>query len=91
METLMVDRVHNSLRLFMHRNAVFLCERLCAQFPTEVYRRRRRRRPSSFSTWLVRLDLAWLLVGMVQCGVDRECSRCEAAIGARGLTCGAPI
>ena len=36
METLMVDRVHSSLRLFMHRNAVFLCERLCAQFPSEV-------------------------------------------------------
>ncbi|CAN6194283.1 unnamed protein product [Urochloa humidicola] len=36
METLMVDRVHSSLRLFMHRNAVFLCERLCAQFPSET-------------------------------------------------------
>ncbi|KAG2612934.1 hypothetical protein PVAP13_4KG324000 [Panicum virgatum] len=36
METLMVDRVHGSLRLFMHRNAVFLCERLCAQFPSET-------------------------------------------------------
>lgn len=36
METLMVDRVHGSLRLFMHHNAVFLCERLCAQFPAEV-------------------------------------------------------
>ncbi|XP_006657144.3 cell division cycle protein 27 homolog B isoform X1 [Oryza brachyantha] len=36
METLMVDRVHSSLRLFMHRNAVFLCERLCAQFPAET-------------------------------------------------------
>uniref|UniRef100_A0A0E0Q0A2 Cdc23 domain-containing protein n=1 Tax=Oryza rufipogon TaxID=4529 RepID=A0A0E0Q0A2_ORYRU len=36
METLMVDRVHGSLRLFMHRNAVFLCERLCAQFPAET-------------------------------------------------------
>jgi hypothetical protein len=36
METLMVDRVNSSLRLFMHRNAVFLCERLCAQFPSEV-------------------------------------------------------
>ncbi|KAE8783869.1 putative L-ascorbate peroxidase 6, chloroplastic [Hordeum vulgare] len=29
METLMVDRVHSSLRLFMNRDAVFLCERLC--------------------------------------------------------------
>ncbi|WVZ79371.1 hypothetical protein U9M48_026953 [Paspalum notatum var. saurae] len=36
METLMVDRVHSCLRLFMHRNAVFLCERLCAQFPSET-------------------------------------------------------
>ncbi|KAL5199684.1 hypothetical protein ABZP36_020887 [Zizania latifolia] len=36
METLMVDSVHSSLRLFMHRNAVFLCERLCAQFPAET-------------------------------------------------------
>ncbi|KAJ1259952.1 hypothetical protein BS78_10G194700 [Paspalum vaginatum] len=36
METLMVDRVHSSLRLFMHRNAVFLCERLCAQFTSET-------------------------------------------------------
>ncbi|XP_051199189.1 cell division cycle protein 27 homolog B isoform X6 [Lolium perenne] len=36
METLMVDRVHASLRLFMNRNAVFLCERLCAQFPAET-------------------------------------------------------
>ncbi|KAF0931453.1 hypothetical protein E2562_004577 [Oryza meyeriana var. granulata] len=36
METLMVDRVHSSLHLFMHRNAVFLCERLCAQFPAET-------------------------------------------------------
>ncbi|XP_062178564.1 cell division cycle protein 27 homolog B-like isoform X2 [Phragmites australis] len=36
METLMVGRVHSSLRLFMHRNAVFLCERLCAQFPSET-------------------------------------------------------
>ncbi|XP_042446956.1 cell division cycle protein 27 homolog B-like [Zingiber officinale] len=36
METLMVDRVQNSLRFFMHRNAIFLCERLCAEFPTEI-------------------------------------------------------
>ncbi|WOK95310.1 cell division cycle protein [Canna indica] len=36
METLMVDRVQSSLRLFMHRNAIFLCERLCAEFPSEL-------------------------------------------------------
>ncbi|KAI4988074.1 hypothetical protein ZWY2020_029704 [Hordeum vulgare] len=33
METLMVDRVHSSLRLFMNRDAVFLCERLCPPPP----------------------------------------------------------
>ena len=61
METLMVDRVHSSLRLFMHRNAIFLCERLCAQFPSEVA-------PFSprSSTGLVRLDSVWLRVGMVR-------------------------
>lgn len=36
MEALMVDRVQSSLRLFMNRNAIFLCERLCAEFPSEV-------------------------------------------------------
>ncbi|XP_010913871.1 cell division cycle protein 27 homolog B isoform X1 [Elaeis guineensis] len=36
METLMVDRVQSSLRLFMYRNALFLCERLCAEFPSEL-------------------------------------------------------
>ncbi|XP_020584818.1 cell division cycle protein 27 homolog B [Phalaenopsis equestris] len=36
METLMVDRVQSSLSQFMHRNAIFLCERLCAEFPTEL-------------------------------------------------------
>ncbi|XP_038984046.1 cell division cycle protein 27 homolog B isoform X2 [Phoenix dactylifera] len=36
METLMVDRVQSSLRLFMNRNAIFLCERLCAEFPSEL-------------------------------------------------------
>ncbi|KAL0915486.1 hypothetical protein M5K25_015907 [Dendrobium thyrsiflorum] len=36
METLMADRVQSSLSQFMHRNAIFLCERLCAEFPTEL-------------------------------------------------------
>ncbi|PKA56562.1 Cell division cycle protein 27 like B [Apostasia shenzhenica] len=36
METLMVNRVQSSLRHFMHRNAIFLCERLCAEFPSEL-------------------------------------------------------
>ncbi|KAE8771258.1 putative L-ascorbate peroxidase 6, chloroplastic [Hordeum vulgare] len=33
METLMVDRIHSSLRLFMNRDAVFLCERVCPPPP----------------------------------------------------------
>ncbi|PIA42766.1 hypothetical protein AQUCO_02000310v1 [Aquilegia coerulea] len=36
METLMVDCVQSSLRQFMNRNAIFLCERLCAEFPSEL-------------------------------------------------------
>ncbi|KAK8940713.1 hypothetical protein KSP39_PZI010567 [Platanthera zijinensis] len=32
----MVDRVQSSLSQFMHRNAIFLCERLCAEFPSEL-------------------------------------------------------
>ncbi|KAJ8498732.1 hypothetical protein OPV22_009284 [Ensete ventricosum] len=36
METLMVDRVQSSLRLLMYSNAIFLCERLCAEFPSEL-------------------------------------------------------
>lgn len=36
METLLIDCVQSSLRLFMHRNAIFLCERLCAEFPSEA-------------------------------------------------------
>ncbi|KAK8940497.1 hypothetical protein KSP39_PZI010583 [Platanthera zijinensis] len=36
METLMVDRVQSSLSQFMHQNAIFLCERLCAEFPSEL-------------------------------------------------------
>ncbi|CAA7408019.1 unnamed protein product [Spirodela intermedia] len=36
MESLMTDCVQYSLRLFMNRNAIFVCERLCAEFPSEV-------------------------------------------------------
>ncbi|XP_043704643.1 cell division cycle protein 27 homolog B isoform X6 [Telopea speciosissima] len=36
METLLFDCVQSSLRHFMHRNAIFLCERLCAEFPSEL-------------------------------------------------------
>ncbi|OVA20244.1 Tetratricopeptide repeat-containing domain [Macleaya cordata] len=36
METLLIDCVQNSLRHFLPRNAIFLCERLCAEFPSEL-------------------------------------------------------
>ncbi|EXB59785.1 Cell division cycle protein 27-B-like protein [Morus notabilis] len=36
MEALLIDCVHHSLHDFMYRNAIFICERLCAEFPTEV-------------------------------------------------------
>ncbi|KAF9617955.1 hypothetical protein IFM89_039248 [Coptis chinensis] len=36
METLMIECIQNSQRQFMHRNAIFLCERLCAEFPSEL-------------------------------------------------------
>ncbi|KAJ4708516.1 Cell division cycle 27 B-like protein [Melia azedarach] len=36
MEAILTDCVQNSLRNFMYRNAIFLCERLCAEFPSEV-------------------------------------------------------
>ncbi|KAH9762524.1 cell division cycle protein 27 [Citrus sinensis] len=36
MEGILTDCVQNSLRYFMYRNAIFLCERLCAEFPSEV-------------------------------------------------------
>ncbi|XP_078161515.1 CDC27 family protein isoform X2 [Carex rostrata] len=36
MEALMVEKVQSSLGQFMPRNALFLCERLCAQFPAEI-------------------------------------------------------
>ncbi|XP_061362082.1 cell division cycle protein 27 homolog B-like [Gastrolobium bilobum] len=36
MEAILVDCVNKSLRLFMQSNAIFLCERLCAEFPTET-------------------------------------------------------
>ncbi|XP_060218050.1 cell division cycle protein 27 homolog B [Lycium barbarum] len=35
MESILSECVQNSLRQFMHRNAIFMCERLCAQFPSE--------------------------------------------------------
>uniref|UniRef100_A0A2N9G4P4 Uncharacterized protein n=1 Tax=Fagus sylvatica TaxID=28930 RepID=A0A2N9G4P4_FAGSY len=35
MEAILIDCVQNSLRHFMHRNDIFICERLCAQFPSE--------------------------------------------------------
>ncbi|GMI92728.1 HOBBIT [Hibiscus trionum] len=36
MEEILTERVQNSLRHFMFENAIFLCERLCAEFPSEV-------------------------------------------------------
>ncbi|KAF7822341.1 cell division cycle protein 27-like protein B-like isoform X1 [Senna tora] len=36
MEGILTDCVHKSLRHFMYSNAIFLCERLCAEFPTEA-------------------------------------------------------
>ncbi|KAL5768764.1 hypothetical protein ACOSP7_015309 [Xanthoceras sorbifolium] len=36
MEAILADCVQNSLRHFMYRNAIFLCERLCAEFPSET-------------------------------------------------------
>ncbi|KAL5572582.1 hypothetical protein UlMin_022179 [Ulmus minor] len=36
MEAILVDSVQHSLRDFMYRNAIFICERLCAEFPSEA-------------------------------------------------------
>ncbi|TYI79524.1 hypothetical protein E1A91_D05G028100v1 [Gossypium mustelinum] len=36
MEAILTERIQNSLRYFMFKNAIFLCERLCAEFPSEV-------------------------------------------------------
>ncbi|CDP08586.1 unnamed protein product [Coffea canephora] len=36
MEAILTECVQNSLRHFMYRNAIFMCERLCAEFPSET-------------------------------------------------------
>ncbi|KAL9682272.1 hypothetical protein QQ045_014067 [Rhodiola kirilowii] len=36
MEAILIDSVHVSLRQFMYRNAIFMCERLCAEFHSEA-------------------------------------------------------
>ncbi|XP_023516279.1 cell division cycle protein 27 homolog B-like isoform X1 [Cucurbita pepo subsp. pepo] len=36
MEVILADCVHHSLRHFMYRNAIFMCERLCSEFPSET-------------------------------------------------------
>ncbi|XP_021807124.1 cell division cycle protein 27 homolog B isoform X1 [Prunus avium] len=36
MEAILRDCVQHSLRDFMYRNAIFLCERLCAEYPSET-------------------------------------------------------
>ncbi|KAK6139553.1 hypothetical protein DH2020_026699 [Rehmannia glutinosa] len=35
MEAILTDSVRNSLQHLMSRNAIFMCERLCAEFPSE--------------------------------------------------------
>ncbi|XP_030489458.2 cell division cycle protein 27 homolog B isoform X1 [Cannabis sativa] len=36
MEPILIDCVQHSLRDFMYSNAIFICERLCAEFPSET-------------------------------------------------------
>lgn len=36
MEAILTESVQNSLRQFMYRNAIFMSERLCAEFPSET-------------------------------------------------------
>ncbi|KAJ8449539.1 hypothetical protein Cgig2_005561 [Carnegiea gigantea] len=36
MESILVNSVHKSLQHFMLRNAIFVCERLCAEFSSEM-------------------------------------------------------
>ncbi|KAA8536972.1 hypothetical protein F0562_029450 [Nyssa sinensis] len=36
MEAILVDCVQNSRRHLLYRNAIFICERLCAEFPSET-------------------------------------------------------
>ena len=36
LEAELVARVHDSLRLYLHDNARFMCERLVAEFPSPV-------------------------------------------------------
>ncbi|XP_062090877.1 cell division cycle protein 27 homolog B [Humulus lupulus] len=36
MEAILIDCVQHSLRDFMYSNAIFICERLCAEFPSET-------------------------------------------------------
>ncbi|CAO2826956.1 unnamed protein product [Amaranthus hypochondriacus] len=37
MEGILVESVQNSLRQFIYPNAIFICERLCAEFPSEEH------------------------------------------------------
>ncbi|KAL4563469.1 hypothetical protein LXL04_027512 [Taraxacum kok-saghyz] len=36
MESVLTDCVQNSLRHLLYRNAIFMCERLCSEFPSET-------------------------------------------------------
>ncbi|KAG1326859.1 putative cell division cycle protein 27 [Cocos nucifera] len=81
METLMVDRVQGSLRLFMYGNAIFICERLCAEFPSEeilkfwVCKRRKGRilisKPKSFWCFIAQFATAGDLLFEKQPGLLR--------------------
>lgn len=37
MESILIDCVQKSLNHFMHSNAIFISQRLCAHFPSEVF------------------------------------------------------
>ena len=40
MEAHLAECIHDALHTFTYKNAVFLAERLCASFPTEVRQQR---------------------------------------------------
>lgn len=56
MEAMLVDCVRNSLSHFVYKNAIFMCERLCAEFPSEVI-------TSSFHS--LSMEINWVTFGCV--------------------------
>ncbi|KAG5129341.1 hypothetical protein JHK84_035738 [Glycine max] len=52
MEAILVDCAQKSLRHFMHSNAIFISQRLCAQFPSEISRKTKDG-PSRLLPWTV--------------------------------------